>query len=341
MPRSHILLIFVIFCLSLLMSSCGDTSNTTINPNSSANPVGTIAVKKKDKYIIGMAQTDSSDPWRVAMNAQLSAAASKYPQLQLTISDAAQSNAKQVANIDSFLQQGIDLLIVSPNEAAPLTSVVAKAYDKGIPVIVLDRKVNGNKYTTWIGANNVLIGKKAGEFVAKWCKDNNHKPCNVIELRGLEGSTPATERGDGFRAGIASNPDVKIASAQNADWLRVKALPIAQLMLQSNPNVDVVYTHNDPMTEAAYDAAKTLNKDTSKMLFVGIDGLPNAEGGIKSVINGRLNVSYVYPTGGAEAIEWAVKILEQGQLPPREIVLETEEVIKTNASDLYVKYGGK
>ena len=137
------------------------------------------------------------------MNDQIAAAAKAHPEFEVVFADAAQNNAKQVADVENFIQQGIDLLIISPNEAAPLTDVVAKAFDKGIPVIVLDRKVNGEKYTMWIGADNKLIGKKAGEFAAKWCKDNSYAPCNVLEIRGLEGATPAKERGDGFREGIS------------------------------------------------------------------------------------------------------------------------------------------
>ena len=121
-----------------------------------------------------MSQANKGEPWRQAMNDQIAAAAAQHPELEVVFADAAQNNAKQVADVENFLQQGIDLLIISPNEAAPLTDVVAKAYDKGIPVIVLDRKVNGDKYTMWIGADNMLIGKKAGEFIAKWCKDNSH-----------------------------------------------------------------------------------------------------------------------------------------------------------------------
>jgi ribose transport system substrate-binding protein len=243
--------------------------------------------------------------------------------------------------VENFLQQGIDLLIISPNEAAPLTGVIAKAYDQGIPVIVLDRKVLGDKYTMWIGADNTAIGKKAGEYVAQWCKDTSHNPCNVIELRGLDGSTPAQERGAGFKQGIAANANVKILGSQDANWLYDKAIPISQALYQKYPEVNAVYAHNDVMAEAAIASASTAKLDPSKLLFVGIDGLPTPDGGLKSVMDGRMNVTHVYPTGGAEAIDWAVKILEQDQQPPKEVVLGSEEVTKSNAADLYKKYGGQ
>lgn len=303
-------------------------------------PSGTSTSGPTPKFVIGMSQANNAEPWRQAMNAQIAAAAAQYPELQIIFADAAQNNAKQIADIEKLLEQGIDLLIISPNEATPLTNVVAKAYDKGIPVIVLDRKVNGDKYTLWIGADNKAIGKRAGTYVAVWCAQHNYKPCHVIELRGLEGSTPALERGDGFREGIATNSDVKIIASQNADWLGDKAIPLGQAMLQSNQHVDVVYAHNDPMAEGAYTAAQNLGKDLGQILFIGIDALPTSTGGIKSVLDGRIGVTYVYPTGGAQAVEWAVKILEQKATPPKDIILETEEVTHTNAAELLNKYGG-
>ncbi len=298
------------------------------------------APANEDKFLIGMSQANKGEPWRQAMNDQIAAAAKAYPELEVVFADAAQNNAKQVADVENFLQQGIDLLIISPNEAAPLTDVVAKAFDKGIPVIVLDRKVNGEKYTMWIGADNVLIGKKAGEYVAKWCKDKAIAPCNVLEIRGLEGATPAKERGDGFREGIASNPDVTIIASQNADWLREKAIPVSQSMFAANPEFNVVYGHNDPMAEAAIISAENAKIDLSDKIVIGIDGLPTLDGGIKSVMDGRISVTYVYPTGGAEAIDWAVKILEKGVEPERTVVLETIEITKDNAEEMYKKFGG-
>lgn len=243
--------------------------------------------------------------------------------------------------MENFIQQKVDLLIISPNEAAPLTDVVAKAYDKGIPVIVLDRNVNGDKYTMWIGADNQVIGKQAGTYAADWCKKNNRNPCRVIELRGLEGSTPTKQRGDGFREGLATNPNAKIIASQTGEWLREVALRVSQTMFQATPEVDVVYGHNDPMAEAAILSAQNANRDLKKILFVGIDGLPTPDGGIRSVQDGRLGVSYVYPTGGAEAIDYAVRILEKKEKPEKKVVLSTEQITKDNAATLLAKYGGK
>lgn len=319
-----------------LLAGCGPKETSTVTPTTTpGNPTG------QKTFLIGMSQANKGEPWRQAMNDQIATAALKHPELKVVFADAAQNNTKQVADVENFLQQGINLLIISPNEAGPLTDEVAKVYDKHIPVILLDRKVNGDKYTMWIGGDNKAIGTEAGKYVAQWCKDNGPNPCSVAEIRGLEGSTPAQERGSGFRAGIAANPNVKIVASQNADWLREKALPVAQAMLQANPNIDVFFCHNDPMAAAAILSATNAHKDLSKMLFVGIDGLPTPDGGIKSVQAGKQGVTYVYPTGGAQAIENAVKILEQKQTPPKNIVLPTDQVTQANAAQMLQKYGGK
>jgi ribose transport system substrate-binding protein len=335
-----------IFCLGFVLSGCpgpetksADTSAVQ-SPGASSDAKGDATTSGKT-YLIGVSQANKGEPWRQAMNDQIAAAAARYPQLKVVFADAAQQNAKQVADVENFLQQKVDLLIISPNEASPLTDVVAKAYDQGVPVIVLDRKVNGEKYTMWIGADNKVIGKQAGTYVADWCRKNNQKPCQVVELRGLEGSTPAKERGDGFRAGLASNPDAKIVASQNGDWLREKAIPLSQAMFQANPDVDVVYAHNDPMAEAAIISAQNTSRDLKKTLFVGIDGLPTPDGGIRSVQDGRINVTYVYPTGGAEAIDYALQILEKKTKPEKAVVLQTEQITKEYAAQLLQKYSGK
>ncbi|MGI4789350.1 MAG: substrate-binding domain-containing protein [Janthinobacterium lividum] len=325
-----------LFLTGSLLPGCGPREASSTAPSTTP---GSPAVQKT--FLIGVSQANKGEPWRQAMNDQISAAAALHPELKVVFADAAQSNTKQVADVESFLQQGINLLIISPNEAGPLTDVVAKAYDQHIPVILLDRKVNGDKYTMWIGGDNKAIGIDAGKYVAKWCQDNGHDPCSVAEIRGLEGSTPAQERGAGFRTGIADNKSVKIVASQNADWLREKALPVAQSMLQANANVDVIFSHNDPMAAAAILAATTAHKDLSKMLFVGIDGLPTPDGGIKSVQAGRQGVTYVYPTGGAAAIDSAVKILEKNQTPPKNVILPTDQVTQANAAQMLAKYGAK
>ena len=290
------------------------------------------------KYTIGFSQLAFDDPWRVAFNNQMTKAAEKHPDFKLVIVNAQRDSSKQVADVETLMQQKVDALIISPNEAAPLTSVVKRAYEAGIPVIVLDRAVLGEAYTMFIGADNKFIGNKAGAYVAKWCGEKNYNPCNVLEISGLSGSTPAQERASGFREGIKANPSVTLATSVTSEWQKAKAVPAAAAAFQGNKNFQVVYAHNDDSTEGGYIAAKNANLDVSKMLFLGIDGLPDKNGAIVSILQGRLGASFVYPNGAAEAIDWADRILKKSEKPPKKVTLGTDEITSANAKAMCDKY---
>ena len=290
------------------------------------------------QYLIGFSQLAFDDPWRVAFNNQMNKAAGKFSDFKLVTVNAQRDSAKQVADVENLVQQKIDLLIISPNEAAPLTTIVKKVYDSGIPVIVLDRNVLGEAYTMFIGADNKFIGTKAGAYVAKWCTIMKYRPCNVLEVTGLSGSTPAQERGAGFREGIKANLNVKILSSVTSEWQKVKALPAAAAAFQAKTNFHVVYAHNDDSAEGAYIAAQNANLDLKKMLFLGIDGLPDKNGAIVSILQGRLGATFVYPNGAAEAMDWAHKILTKGEKPPKKITLGTDEITTENAKAACEKY---
>ena len=291
----------------------------------------------KDKYIIGMAQCNLGEPWRVAMNDQIAAAAKDYPMFEIIYSDAAQDNSKQIADIENFIQMGVDLIITSPNEARPLTNVVKKAYEAGIPVILLDRKIEGDTYTQFIGADNVLIGRECGKYVATVLLPDGGKIC---EIKGLEGTSGGIDRDNGFREGIAENPKCEIIAANNADWLREKAITVAEEMLQAHDEIDLFFALNDPMAEGAYIAAKNAGREKD-ILFVGVDGLPTPDGGIKSVMDGRLSLSMVYPTGGKEAVESAYKLLVKGETLEKNVTLGTEAITPETAPVIYARMGGK
>lgn len=293
---------------------------------------------QEKKYTIGFSQLAFDDPWRVAFNNQMTKAAQKHPDFKLVIVNAQRDSSKQVADVETLLQQKVDALIISPNESAPLTSVVKKVHDAGIPVIVLDRAVNGDAYTMFIGADNKFIGNKAGTYVAKWCAEKQFNPCNALEISGLSGSTPAQERAAGFREGIKANPNVKLVSSVTSEWQKAKAVPAAAAAFQGNKNFQVVYGHNDDSTEGGFIAAKNANMDVSKMLFLGIDGLPDKNGAIVSVLQGRLGASFVYPNGAAEAIGWIERILKKGEKPPKKITLGTDEINTANAKEMCAKY---
>lgn len=301
-----------------------------------AGTVTVSAAEKKDKYVIGMSQCNLGEPWRVAMNDQIAMAAEKHPEFEVIFADAAQDNSKQIADIENFVQMGVDLIITSPNEATPLTNAVSAAYDAGIPVILLDRKIDGDKYTQFIGADNVDMGRIAGEYIADTLLPDGGKVC---EIKGLEGTSGGIDRDNGFREGIKKNDKIEIVAVNNADWLREKAITVAEEMLQTNDEIDLFLALNDPMAEGAYIAAKNAGRE-GDILFVGFDGLPTPDGGIRSVMDGRLSMTQVYPTGGTEAIESAYQLLGEGKELDKTLTLTSEIVIPDNAEELLEKFGG-
>ncbi|WP_328320422.1 substrate-binding domain-containing protein [Kribbella sp. NBC_00382] len=254
-------------------------------------------------------------------------------QFDVKFADAAQDNAKQVADVENYLTQQIDLLIISPNEAKPLTAVVKKAYDKGIPVLVLDRKVEGDAYTGFIGGDNVEIGTEAGKYVAEKLLPHGG---NVVELKGLAGATPQAERHQGFVDAIKANPKIKIVADASGDWLREKGQAQMDALLKANPKIDLVYAHNDPMAEGAYLAAKAVHRE-KEMKFIGIDALPIPSGGIKAVEEGRLSATFTYPTNGKEAIAAAKKLLVDCGTIEKTQTLKTRLIDKDNAASIYAE----
>jgi ribose transport system substrate-binding protein len=316
---------------ALLLAGCGTTNERT---SSTPQAQGSKSCKGADgKYVIGMSQANVAEPYRQRMDDDIKAAAKDVPQFQVKFADAAQDNAKQVADVDNYITQQIDLLIISPNEAKPLTAVVKKAFDKGIPVIVLDRKVEGDAYTGFIGGDNVQIGTEAGKYVAEKLLPNGG---NVVEIKGLAGATPQTERHDGFAAGIKANPKIKIIANASGDWLREKGQAQMDALLKANPKIDVVYSHNDPMAEGAYLAAKAVGRE-KEMKFIGIDALPIPSGGIKAVEQGRITATFTYPTNGKEAIAAAKKILVGCGTIERTQTLPTRLIDKSNAASIYAQ----
>jgi ribose transport system substrate-binding protein len=324
----------IVVAASVALTACGTTSEN----RGGSGPTSGASAKCKGttgKYVIGMSQANVAEPYRQRMDDDIRAAAKGVPQFEVRFADAQQDNARQVSDVENFMTQQIDLLIISPNEAKPLTAVVKTAYDKGVPVLVLDRKVEGDAYTSWIGADNVDIGRQAGKYVAEKLLPNGGK---VAEIRGLAGSTPAKERGDGFREAIQGK-NIDIVVSQDGDWLREKGQEKADAILKSNPDVPVIYSHNDPMAEGAYLAAKAAGKQDS-IKFIGIDGLPIPSGGLKAVEAGRLSATFIYPTAGKEAVDAAKKILVDCQSVPKTQTLQTQLITKDNATEVYAKANG-
>lgn len=259
-----------------------------------------------DPWIIGMSQCNLGEPWRVQMNEDIKNAAARHPNLKVLWKDAQNDSLTQRAQVEELVQQGIDLLIISPKEAAPLTKPVSEAYRKGIPVIVLDRAVQGDDYTLFIGADNKKIGREAGAWVRKTLGEKG----KIVELRGLMTSTPAQDRHAGFLEGLDldKSPGLKIVFEADMQWLEPSARKEMESALATQPEIDLVYAHNDPGAHGAYLAAKQAGREKG-VRFVGIDALPHE--GVDYVKQGILDATFAYPTGGAEAIDAALKILKK------------------------------
>jgi ribose transport system substrate-binding protein len=278
----------------------------------------------ENPWRIGMSQCNLGEPWRVQMDADVRAAAARHANVEVVFKDAQNDSLRQRNQFEELVDQGMDLVIISPKEAAPLTEPVATAVAAGTPVIVLDRDLQREAYTCFIGADNVKIGRAAGE----WVRETLGGAGKIVELKGLMTSTPGQDRHSGFRAGLAaeSNPGLEIVFEGEMQWLEPNARKEMESALATNEEIDVVYAHNDPGAHGAWLAARAAGREAD-MRFVGIDALPHE--GIAYVKQGILDATFAYPTGGAEAIESALAILE-GESVPRRITLGTRVYTRDN-----------
>jgi ribose transport system substrate-binding protein len=272
-------------------------------------------------WVIGMSQCNLGEPWRVQMNADVKKAADAQPDLRVIYKDAQNDTLRQAAQIEEFVGGGIDLLIVSPKEAAPLTAPIAAAYQKGIPVIVLDRRVVGDQYTCFIGADNRKIGRAAGEWLVKHLGGKG----KIVELKGLMTSTPGQDRHSGFRAGIEGS-ELDVVFEADMKWLEPDARREMESALARFPELAAVYAHNDPGAHGAWLAAQAAGREKD-IAFIGIDALPH-EGRVY-VQQGVLAATFEYPTGGDRAIAVALDIL-RGKGAPKEITLPSRVYTKDN-----------
>ena len=296
-----------------------------------ATALSAIAASPKHgaKWVIGMSQCNLGEPWRVQMNADIRKAAEAHPEITVIFKDAQNDTLTQRAQIEEFLNAEVDLLIVSPKEAAPLTQPIAEAYRKGIPVIVLDRRVLGDAFTEFIGADNRRIGRAAGEWALRRLAElpavRAGGKARIVELKGLMTSTPGQDRDAGFREALKGQP-VEIVFEADMKWLEPAARKEMESALAVNPQIDLVYAHNDPGAHGAYLAAKAAGREQG-LIFIGIDGLPQ-EGQVY-VRQGLLAASFEYPTGGREAVENAVRIF-QGEAVPKEVTLRSRVFARDN-----------
>ncbi len=281
----RLLFLILLIVFVFLINSCGNQ-----------NP--------KKKYIIGFSQCTGDNNWRKATLEGVKKEISFYPGTQLIYKSAGDNSDLQIKQIKELVNQNIDILLVSPNEARPLTPVIEEVFNKGIPVVVIDRRISSNSYTSFVGADNFEIGRMAGNYVANFFHDS----ARVIEVIGLPGSTPAGERQRGFAKGIEVNPKIFISRQVFGNWLKQTSYNEILKEKEKLAGVNLVFAQNDPMALGAYEAFQKLG--IKKMpLFIGVDGLASPGGGIELVSDKILKATLLNPTGGEEAIQVAFKIL--------------------------------
>jgi ABC-type sugar transport system substrate-binding protein len=260
-------------------------------------------LEQKDTYKVGFAQTESNNPWRIAQTNSMKAEAEKLG-YQLVYTDAAGSAAKQVADVNSMIAQGVDVIFLAPREEKPLIPAVMAAKKAGIPVILLDRSVDpslakaGEDYLTFIGSNFVEEGKR----IAEWLVKNANGKSKIIELEGTTGSSPANDRKKGFDEAIKAAGGFEIVASQTGDFARDKGRQVAEALLQAHPDADIIYAHNDEMAMGAIAALEAAGKVPGKdVLVLSIDGGKEA---VQAVVDGKIAaVVECNPRFGPKAFE--------------------------------------
>lgn len=279
----------------------------------------------EDKFLIGISQC-SQDEWRNKQNEEMLRQAAVERNMELEIRSVKDDSMKQIEDIRYFLDKKVDLLIVSPNETDAITPIVSEAYDAGIPVIVIDRKMNSNKYTAFIGADNVQIGEELGGYIAALCK--NH-PEKVFNLTGLPSSSSEIERNRGFMKVVEPLENAEIVGSAAADWLMETAEHVMDSVFQVHPDITLLAAHNDRMAIGAIKAAEKHNLQ-QKVKFIGVDALTSPGWGVEQVLNKKMLATVIYPTGGERVIQVASDILHARPFE-KEITLNTAVVDSTNA----------
>ena len=253
--------------------------------------------EKKEHYVIGVSQC-SQDIWRNKLNDELLMGTYFHDDVELRFASADDSDERQIAQVDSLVAQGIDLLIVAPNQVGTLSSAIDRAFDKGIPVIVFDRKTDSQKFTAYIGADNEEMGRQMGEYIATQL--NGHG--RVLEIMGLKGSSPAIERHRGFTEALSHYPGIELVAALQGDWTEDSAVEAIGQYDGDLNHIDFVFGQNDRMAVGARKALSTLSTNQATK-FCGIDGLPGEGGGLECVRDSVLDASYIYPTRGDDVLQ--------------------------------------
>ena len=276
------------------------------------------------KYVIGVSQC-SEDIWRDKLNDELKMGEYLNDSLIVKLASSNDDNVLQNKQINQFVDEGVDLLIVSPNQLSAISKAVERAYDKGIPVILYDRKTNSDKYTAFIGCDNYTIGKSMGTFIAQQLQGKGR----IVEISGLEGSSPALERHRGFMDAIKPYPELQVVASEGGNWKEEGGIQAMKRILKQTLDFDYVFAHNDRLAWGAYVAARQMRVKRNYK-YTGVDGMATEGGGLELVRDGIFEASYLYPTKGDEVIALAMKILKHKPYK-RDNYLSTSIITQANA----------
>ena len=268
------------------------------------------------RRLVIFSQCNNAEPYRAAQNDEMHRLWALQADVNLVIMDAQQDSAKQISQIETAIRLAPSLLIVAPNERAPLTEVMGRAMQAGIPVICLERDIAQPNYTTWIRADNEAIGRLVGEFVVDRLKAKYGEPRGrIVELAGLKGVEAEINRSAGAHQVWKGYPKIEVVTEAEANWLQSTAKDRMTEILSAVPRIDVVYARNDPMAIGAYLAAKEKGRE-KEMIFVGVDGLGGEAGGVEKVRQGILAATFVYPLCVDKAVEIGIRILRELRVHP-------------------------
>lgn len=273
------------------------------------------------RYTIGFSQCMMDDVWRQAMMVEMNIEVSNYENIDIIVMDAEENNQKQIRQIRELIKRKVDVLIISPNESDSLTPIAVEAYRAGIPTIIADRKINSDEYTSYVGGDSYEIGKMAGQHASSLLPDS----ATILEIWGTKTTSPAIERHQGFIDGLDKSKGFNIISIEGK-WRREIARDETE-KLPSYENIDLVYAHNDVMAIGAREAI--IKRDSSlipKIKIMGVDGAFGKDAGLEAIADGRIDASFLYPTGGDEVIKVAMKILT-GQPVEKQYILEGTRII--------------
>lgn len=290
---------------------------------------GCTSSGKQKKHVIGLSQCMLDDAWRQAMINDMRIEASNYDDVEIIIKDAQNNNETQIQQIRDLIRQKVDVLIISPYQSEPITAVAEEAYRAGIPTIITDRKVNTDQYTSFVGANNYEIGLAAGNYAA------NYLPLNaiILEIWGLTQTSPAQERHKGFVDALREREDLSFRKIEG-QWL-VDTARMELQKLEHPEQIDFVYAHNDMMAIAAREYFMAWDSIRGRELrIIGVDAVAGA--GLEAVEDGRINASFLYPTGGEQVIRTAMRII-QGEPVDKFIPLRTAPVDHQSARTLLLQ----